>query len=145
MHARMDRTITRPDDTIIQLSPGSAPRIQLGRSLLAIASVAALFIRLVNLHHGGLRVLPGELVFPVPPDVYAAAIFVTTFVIILRIAYAITRGSSATPFLTSRSSAFILSATSVGMPARLPLFTSACPACHVGLTGPAHCMMWRFR
>lgn len=101
----MDRPITWPDDAAIQLSPTSTPRMQLGGSLLGIALAAALLIGVVNLHHGALRVMPGELISPIPPDVYAAAIFVATFVILLSVAYAIARGNSATPFRSAPSAA----------------------------------------
>lgn len=102
----MDRTINRPDDAddvAIQLSPTPTPRIQLGGTLLSIACVAAIFVGVINLHHGAPRVLPGELVSPIPPDAYAAAIFVATFVIILNVGYAIARDSSATPFRSASS------------------------------------------
>lgn len=102
----MDRMIARPDDVdhgAIQSSPTSMPRIKLGGSLLSIAAVAALFIGVINLHHGGPRVLPGELVFPVPPDVYAAAIFVATFIIVLLVGCIFARGRSTTPSRSTQS------------------------------------------
>lgn len=98
----MDRTITLPDDAeyaATPASPPSMPRIQLGGSLLSIAAIAALFVGFINLYHGTPRLLPGELVFPVPLDVYAGAIFV----IVLVVGCFIVRGSSATPSRPDRS------------------------------------------
>lgn len=99
----MDRSITQPDEAAFQLSPTSMPRFQIGGTLLSIGFVAAIFLGVVNLHHGAPRVLPGELVFPVSPDVYAAAIFLATFVFILSVGYAIAGGRSASPFRSAPS------------------------------------------